>query len=94
MAERDLFWSLQEDRALAVRRGPWKLVRQGEKAELYNLEKDLKESTDVAAGHPERVKELQAALDAWKTEVRNGATVQPPPPAGTTGRKRPRKKTK
>lgn len=46
----------------AIRQNQWKLVGD----ELYNLETDPKESTDLAAKHPEIVKQLSAAL----TEVK------------------------
>ena len=36
---------------------------------LFNVEKDPKETTDLAAREPERVKSMTAALDAWMTSV-------------------------
>lgn len=51
---------------IAVRDGPWKAVRQGvntpspEAWQLFNLEADPGESTDVAAGHPAIVERLAA----------------------------------
>ncbi|MBL9203096.1 MAG: sulfatase-like hydrolase/transferase, partial [Opitutaceae bacterium] len=59
----------------AYREGPWKLVLrnrdvlakargQPRLTELYNLETDLAEKTDVAAQHPDVVRRLRAALDA------------------------------
>ena len=50
----------------AVRKGDWKLVyrmRTGT-LELYNLEDDLGEQNNVAAAHPEKVKELAAELSS------------------------------
>jgi hypothetical protein len=32
---------------------------------LYNLKDDIGEATDLAAKRPDKVKELQAAWDAW-----------------------------
>ena len=71
---------------MAIRRGDYKLVRYdsnadtntGERnqpvteARLYNLKDDLGESNDLAAKHPEVVKELQAKWDAW-----NEGNVEP-----------------
>jgi len=59
-----------EGQYAAVRSGKWKLIayRSG-KAELYDLERDLSESTDLASKHPEQVKQLQAALAAWERKV-------------------------
>jgi arylsulfatase A-like enzyme len=36
---------------------------------LFNVEKDPKETTDLAAREPERVKSMTAALEAWMTSV-------------------------
>lgn len=47
---------------LALRKGPWKLIPRDGGAQLYNLGDDLSETTDVAAKHPEKVKELAALL--------------------------------
>ncbi len=48
----------------AIRRGEWKLVYRMHDAalELYNLNSDLSERNDVAAEHPEVVKELASEL--------------------------------
>ena len=63
----------------AVRAGDWKLhVGAGEKKnsgqiELYNLATDLGETTNLAATHPEKVRELRAQFDrAQKTAVPSG----------------------
>jgi arylsulfatase A-like enzyme len=47
-----------------VLRGPWRLVHG---AELYNVSDDPEQRNDVAAVYPEKVAELQAALDShWE----------------------------
>ncbi len=51
----------------AVQQGPWKAVRQkmqqGNKTtELYNLEKDPNEETNVASDNPQVVAELEAVM--------------------------------
>lgn len=50
----------------AVRTQRWKLVN-GE--ELYDLTADPGETKDVAAEHPETVRELRAAYEAWFADV-------------------------
>ena len=42
----------------AVRSGPWKLIHD----QLYNLDRDIGEQTDVAAQNPDVVKRLQALM--------------------------------
>ncbi len=51
--------------------GDWKLIRFYEtgREELYDLKNDLSEKNDLAAGNPEKKKELDARLDAWLKEV-------------------------
>lgn len=53
---------------LAVRDGDWKLFvnHDGGRAQLYDIPKDPGEETDVAARHPDVVKELTAKALAWQ----------------------------
>jgi len=62
----------------ALRRGPWKLVVQGAlpapdasslKAELFNIDEDPEERTDLAGRHPDHVKELLERLNAYAREA-------------------------
>ncbi|SUS05854.1 conserved exported hypothetical protein [uncultured Defluviicoccus sp.] len=69
MPARRLFWDLKGDGA--VRDGAWKLVKIGSNApQLYNLASDIRERTNVAAANPQRVATLAAALEQWRSEVR------------------------
>ncbi|MEM9017606.1 MAG: sulfatase-like hydrolase/transferase, partial [Verrucomicrobiota bacterium] len=46
-----------------IRQGNWKLIKLWEGLyELYDLENDLSETTNLAAKHPDKVGELEAAL--------------------------------
>ena len=73
-----LYWRLGQN--MAIRKGDWKLVKTNERplenvdalafadlsgAGLYNLAADIGETTDLAAEHLERVKELAAAWRQW-----------------------------
>ncbi|MBI2299487.1 MAG: sulfatase [Armatimonadetes bacterium] len=69
-----------------VHRGDWKLIRcfhdgpdKAHRYELYNLRDDLGETSNLAEREPGRVKELDALLEAWLTEV--GAVRPVPNPA-------------
>ena len=55
----------------AVRDGKWKLVEnyETEGTELFNLEEDISESNDLKFSHPEKARELYAALKTWRTKV-------------------------
>lgn len=56
-----------------VRSGNWKL----RKGELYNLDKDISESTDVAKGNPDVVKRLKGYLKGMMEDI--GDTDSPGP---------------
>lgn len=48
---------------------------------LYDVSQDPKETTDLAAQHPDRVKQMTAALETWKASVRQslaGKDFDPP----------------
>jgi arylsulfatase A len=67
LPKRDLFWRAGSD--YAVRRGPWKLVGDGTKIQLFNLDDDISERQDVSAQHSALVKDLLASLKAWEEDV-------------------------
>ncbi|MDC0284715.1 sulfatase-like hydrolase/transferase, partial [Mariniblastus sp.] len=56
---------------LGIRDGRWKLLvnKELDKAELYDLELDWSEQTDVAGKHPEIVEKLSHQLNAWKKSL-------------------------
>lgn len=59
-----MFW--EHEGNAAVRIGKWKLVRRyPEPWELYDLEADRTELNDLAAAHPERVRDMLAQYEAW-----------------------------
>ncbi|MHB1036674.1 MAG: sulfatase [Pirellulales bacterium] len=55
----------------AVRDGRWKLVEHYEdgRVELFDLAKDVGETTDLAARQPQTAQRLRAALDTWRKSV-------------------------
>ncbi len=70
-----LYWEFHElGGRQALRQGPWKLVRHGAAQEdpgpfqLYNIECDPQEKTDLAATHPLIVADLAALLPKVRTE--------------------------
>jgi arylsulfatase A-like enzyme len=65
-AHQNLYWRSGD--AKAIRSGDWKLIISGKTHEtwLYNLAKDKSETTDLASKNPEKVKELQTALQNWE----------------------------
>jgi arylsulfatase len=59
-----MFW--EHEGNAAVRIGKWKLVKKYPQPwELYDMERDRTELSDLAAAHPEKVKDMIARYDAW-----------------------------
>ncbi len=70
LPERYLFW--EHECNCAARKGKWKIVFKANekypfvnKWELYDIDNDRSELNDLAAAHPEIVKEMAAAWDQW-----------------------------
>ena len=72
----------------AMRDGPWKLVKpfviknkiKGDSDaphQLYNLDNDPAEAVNLATQHPDRLKTMREALDAWSREVEKDRSRAP-----------------
>lgn len=61
LAERDMFWRMEDGRAL--RRGDLKYVRIGDVDHLYDLSADVREQADLAALRPD---DLAALRKSWE----------------------------
>ncbi|MBM83867.1 MAG: arylsulfatase [Planctomycetaceae bacterium] len=66
----DRFFYQQGGKLRAVRSGPWKLFATGE---LYNLDADLGETTNIAAKHPDFVAKLQKMLSDFRADIANNS---------------------
>ncbi|MBO9639876.1 MAG: arylsulfatase [Siphonobacter aquaeclarae] len=66
--ERPLFWERAGNRA--VRKGKWKVVSifPQNRWQLFDIETDRGETTDVAAQHPDIVKDLDAEYERWAVQ--------------------------
>ena len=60
-----------------VRKGPWKLIRRYDsnihfpnRYELFNLAEDLGETTNRAFENPEKIRELNALIDAYLEDTK------------------------
>ncbi len=55
-----------------IRKGSWKLIEtfDPEGFELYNLERDLSESTNLGTTELAKFTELSSELNAWRTRVK------------------------
>jgi arylsulfatase A-like enzyme len=77
-----LFWRTGGGVSYAVREGRYKLVRQpGGNPQLFDLDTDISESTDLAAAQPELAAKLNASLDEWNKQLIK-PLFESPRPAG------------
>lgn len=62
-----------DSKLYSVRDGNLKLVvkKKNNIRELYDLEKDISESNNIASGHQKTVKRLTGLLDAWESELKD-----------------------
>lgn len=63
-----LFWDGDEGRQ-AVRAGRWKLVMQGRRKELFDLESDPGEKVNLIEQHPEPARRLEAQFQQWRRQM-------------------------
>ncbi len=66
LPDRTLFWRVGKKHA--VRNGDWKLIRDGNEWQLFNLAHDPGETNDVAAKELDRVQKLSALWEQWNAE--------------------------
>jgi arylsulfatase A-like enzyme len=62
----------------AVRTEQYRLVNEGKGWQLFDMQSDPTQKTDVAAANPTVVHRLSAAYDAWFADVSRSAFVRPP----------------
>jgi arylsulfatase A len=74
---RKLFFGYEPKLGTAMRDGRWKMIVSLKKYELYDLETDIAEATNLAEQHPERARAMAEALQQWSLEVSLPGAVQP-----------------
>ena len=69
--ERTFFWRIARDerKQKAVRRGKWKMLRDGGIDLLFDLEKDAGERHDVGYRNQDVLKQMRDLLRAWEADV-------------------------
>ena len=73
LPDRDVFFGYEPKLGTAMRRGDWKLIIKEDDLQLYDLGRDPKETTNIAAEHPEVTKSMQQAIDEFKRTVVPGS---------------------
>jgi len=62
-----LFWSNGPNKA--ARQGKWKMVKSGDHVWLFDLSKDIGETTNVAKENPEVAQKIEKALQQWLDQM-------------------------
>jgi arylsulfatase A-like enzyme len=73
LPKRDVFFGYEPKLGTAMRRGNWKMIVKGEDVQLFDLNKDIKETTNIAAEQPEIAKEMREAIEGFKKTVVKGS---------------------
>jgi arylsulfatase A-like enzyme len=72
LPDRTVFWQMHDE--VAVRKGYWKLIKIGEQPiELYNLEYDISESSNLADLNKDVATELWKEYLVWSKEMSTSA---------------------
>ena len=71
--DRDIFFGYEPKLGTAMRSGKWKMIIKEDDIQLYDLKADIKETTNVADQHPDRVKAMQEAIERFKQKVTPGS---------------------
>ena len=71
------YWSWHNEDA--IRTADWRLHRFTDRVELYDIRKDVGETTNVAETNPEVVAELQKKMNAWVDSMGVALSHLPPP---------------
>ncbi len=66
---RRVFFGYEPKLGTAMRDGDWKMIVKSNKLELYDLNKDIREKTNLAGNYPERVQAMKMAIETWKEDV-------------------------
>ena len=67
--DRQLFWGYEPKLGTAMRDKNWKMIVSAKKYELYNLDNDIKESTNLVEEYPERALRMKEILLNWSKSV-------------------------
>ncbi len=66
LPSRKVFFGYEPKLGTAMRDGNWKMIVKGDNVQLFDLAKDVGETTNVAELHQQRAKVMRNEIDAWK----------------------------
>jgi len=71
--DRDLFFGYEPKLGTAMRRGKWKMIVKGEDVQLFDLERDLKETTNITSENPAVTTSMREAIERFRETVVPGS---------------------
>ncbi|HBE95862.1 MAG TPA: aryl-sulfate sulfohydrolase, partial [Verrucomicrobiales bacterium] len=71
------------------REGDWKLIQffESDSVQLFNLESDLGEKSDLAKSNPEKANALLAKLKIWQVKTKAAIPAEANPDFGSSKKK-------
>ena len=73
MPDRDLFFGYEPKLGTAMRRGKWKMIVKGEDVQLFDLKRDLKETTNITSENPAVTTSMREAIERFRETVVPGS---------------------
>ena len=67
--DRPIFSGYEPKLGTAMRYRHWKMQTKKDVIALYDLNSNIKETTNVKDKYPDRTKEMKAAIERWKLEM-------------------------
>ena len=83
-----LFWRTGGGASYAVRQGRYKLVKIGDNEQLFDLQSDIGETTDISAAKPDILATLEQARVDWNKQLIPPIFQSPQPAAKRKGKKK------
>ncbi|MEM8667230.1 MAG: sulfatase-like hydrolase/transferase [Planctomycetota bacterium] len=70
--DRDIFFGYEPKLGTAMRRSNWKMIVKEDNVQLYNLETDPQETTNISEDHPDIAQSMKQAIERFKSDVMPG----------------------
>ena len=67
--DRDIFFGYEPKLGTAMRRENWKMIIKGDDLQLFDLAKDLRETTNIATENPQITASMRQAIEHFKQTV-------------------------
>lgn len=73
LPDRDIFFGYEPKLGTAMRRGPWKMIVKQDNIQLFHLDSDPAETSNVADEQPQITRSMRAAIEQFRADVTEGS---------------------